>query len=266
MRTLLTVMAIVLVAVPAMGGLVDTRYDTSLVGATVDYVISANEYGPGNAYSYLGAGTGFGGTVGNGTLYMKSDASNLYIGFNAGSALNDLVTIMLDTKTGGYTDAQMSDQGDGGRRAVSEQSVNADDAYDAGFLPDFGVVFASWGTVMFETAPWVNGPPDNGSLIFKDFNGNGSLPREYAIPLSTLGVGPGGNVDFFVAYVADSGYGSNESIPAFDPLQTFGNPGFGTTSPGYGNFDRFVVVPEPGSLLALVASLVGFGGVLRRKS
>ncbi|MBX3357608.1 MAG: hypothetical protein KF745_04190 [Phycisphaeraceae bacterium] len=253
MRSGMCVLALLVAAgSPAMAQLVDTRVDTTPGGATVDQVISPNEYGPGNAYSYTGGGSGFGGTVGGGTLYMNSDATNLYIGFNAGGAMNDLITIMLDTRAGGFTDAQMDDQGDGARRASSNLNGGGDDVM--GILPDFSLVFASWGTVMFE----LNAGNTPNHLNFVAFDGGGSQPvREYAIPLATLGVLPGGNIDFFVAYIADSGYGSNESIPA----QAFNaGPNIGFDPPpasGYSAYDRFTTVPTPGA-----AALLGLGGLL----
>ena len=224
--------------------LVDTRVDTT----------------PGNtigSYSYTGAGTGFGGTVGNGSISLDSDATNLYIRFNAAGNYDNLVTIMFNTRAGGFTDAQMEDQGDGGRRAVSQLANAADDAFDASFLPDFGLVLGNFGSVLFELAA--------GPVNFVSFDGSTSAVRDFTIPLATLGVGAGGNVDFFVAYTSDSGYLSNESIPAYQPLQSNGNPGFGdgqfggtVGSPGVGNYNRFTVVPAPGAAalagLALVAA------------
>ena len=40
---------------------------------------------------YAGGGSGFGGTVGAGSISFDSDNTNLYIRFTAGNALNDLV-------------------------------------------------------------------------------------------------------------------------------------------------------------------------------
>lgn len=77
-----------------------------------------------------------------------------------------------------------------------------------------------------------------GSLNFlnyddRDPTGNSTSQfREYAIPLSTLGLSGGGNVDFIVGYIADSGYGSNESMPG-GSMNTGGNVGDGTVSAGY---------------------------------
>lgn len=243
----------------ANAGLVDTRVDSTPAGATVDGVLSMGEYG-GGAYNYLGAGTGFGGTLGNGGLYFDSDGTNLYIGFQPGANLDNNVTILLDTRAGGFTDAGMSDNADGARRNSSNLALNADDAFDANFLPDFSIVIGNFGIVSFE----LTGAGTDNSLNFINydgtFTGNGTGFREYAIPLASIGSGANSNIDFFAALISDSGYASNESIPAFDALQNNGNPGFGDGqfggtigTPGYGNFNRFTTVPTPGAaaLLAL---------------
>ncbi len=224
---------------------------------------------PGNTigtYSYSGAGSGFGGTVGNGMISLDSDAVNLYIRMTMGGALNDLVGILIDSRSGGFTDAQMDDQADGGRRAVSQLANAADDAFAPGFLPDFGLVLGGFGSVLFELTAG-NTP---GHLNFLSFDGNNSVPvRDFTIPLATLGVGPSDAVDFFVFYTSDSGYMSNESIPPYDPLQNNGNPGFGdgqfggtNGSPGVGDFNRFVIVPTPG---AIVLAGIACVGALRRR-
>jgi hypothetical protein len=229
-------------------------------GAVVDGVLGPNEYGPGNTYQFLGGGTGFGGTLGNGALYMESDSSRIYFGFQPGNNLNDLVTILLDTRPGGFTDAQMDDNGDGGRRASSNLSINADDQFGPGFLPDFSVVIGSFGIVSFE----LTGAP--APLNFLDFSGmfTGNAPtfREYSLPLSALGISPGGEVDFFAAYIADSGYGSNESLPP-GPINLFDNPGFGSVSAGYVNFDCFETIPAPGA--AGLLGLAALAGLRRRR-
>lgn len=209
-------------------------------------------------YNYTGAGSGFGGFVGGGTITLDTDATNLYIRFTGGAGpFNDTLTIWLDTKAGGFTDATMNDANDGSRRALTNLAANADDAFDPNFLPDFGITQGgTFGTVFFSLA---DSEPD-GFIDFIDYQGTGPLTSAtgYAIPLATLGAGPGSNIDFMVGYISDSGYMSNESIPAFDPLQNFGNPGFGDSgTPGIGNFDRLVVVPTPGALaLAGMAGLV----------
>ncbi|MFN8730155.1 MAG: hypothetical protein ACK5Z4_09895, partial [Planctomyces sp.] len=86
-----------------------------------------------------GAGSGFGGTLGSGSISMDVVGSNLVISFAAGGSLNDLVAIFLDTRSGGFTDADMNDNADGGRRAISNLTRDINDNGPAGMgAADFG--------------------------------------------------------------------------------------------------------------------------------
>jgi hypothetical protein len=153
----------------------------------------------------------------------------------------------------------MNDQADGGRRAVSNLSANGDDLYPVGVLPDFGIAFGNFGTVLFELTAG-NSP---GHLNFQIFtNTVGSI----SIPLTLLG--SPSRVDFFAGYIADSGFGSNESLPYSTPLNSAGNPGFGSGTNSYENFNRFVTtaaaVPEPGTFLVWGLALATAGFAAKR--
>lgn len=237
----------------SMGALIQTEVDTTPTGAE------------GLGASYFGAGTGFGGTVGNGSITLDSDGTNLYVSFNFGNALNDIVAVWLDTRAGGFTDATMSDTNDDSRRVLTELSLSADDAFDPAFLPDFGFVMGNFGNVLFE----LNG---DASIPFINFEGDTSTPtRGYTIPLASIGLAAGDALNFMVGYSSGGGYMSNESIPAYEPLQANGNPGFGdgqfggtVGSPGIGNYNRFVTVPTPGASALL--GLAGIAAIRRRRA
>jgi hypothetical protein len=70
--------------------------------------------------------------------------------------------------------------------------------------------------------------------------------------LSTLGITPGGNVDFFAVLISDTNFSSNEGIPNPNFL---GNPGFGSSSTpvNWPDFNRFTTaaIPEASAALAL---------------
>jgi hypothetical protein len=230
----------------ASAGLVTSITDSNpnATGYVKDGVISSGEY----SASYTGGGGGFGGTVGNGTLYLDTDGTNLYIGFQLANNLNDNIVIHFDTKPGGFTDATMSDTGDPGRNLLTNLTRDVDDPFPVGVLPDYGMVIGGFGIVDFELT--------GGSLNFDGYDGtftgnNPALAREYSIPMAYLGNPT--SIDFFVSYGADGNYMSNESIPA-EGFNAGGNPGFdnnGSFAPvSHDNFDRFQV-PEPTSLSLL---------------
>jgi hypothetical protein len=212
-----------------------------------------------------GGGGGFGGTLGNGSITMDRVGTNLVIGFNPGSALNDIVALFLDTRPGGVLDAQMSDTADGGRTAISELTLTKDDTYPAGVVPDFGLAIGNFGSVLFELT--VGNTP--GHLNFQIFNGAPNI----VIPLSLLG-NPA-KIDFFAGYASGGGYNSNESLPHTTAgANQNGNPGFGDGQFGglnqgavYDNFDRFRTgIPEPSAVFVwgLLLAAVGLFSQYRR--
>ena len=231
----------------ASAGLVSSQTDSTYGTSTVvdDGIISPGEY----STAYTGGGSGFGGTLGGGTLFLDSDITNLYIGFQPGGAVNDNIVIHIDSRAGGFTDAQMNDTSDPGRNLLTNLTRDVDDPY--AILPDFGIVIGGFGQVSFELT--------SGSLNFIAFEGDqtgnsAALAREFEIPLATLGNPK--SLDFFVSYGSDTNFMSNESVPG-EAFNFGGNPGFdnGGNPVVRSNFDQFVV-PEPASLgLVGVAAL-----------
>jgi hypothetical protein len=206
-----------------------------------------------------GGGGGFGGTLGGGSISMDVVGPNLDIVFTPGGALNDIVGLFLDTRAGGFLDAQMSDTADGGRTVISELTLTQDDTYPATVVPDFGLAIGGFGSVLFEL--------NAGSLNFLQFNGALNI----SIPLATLG-NPAA-IDFFAGYASGGGYNSNESLPATTAgANQNGNPGFGDGQFGglnqgavYDNFNQFRTgLPEPGTLMVWSLVLMSFGLVTKR--
>ena len=218
---------------------VTTKTDCEPGGATTNGSLDPNEYGPNNAYAYSGGGAGFNGAVGAGTVYMNSDNTNLYIGFQPGAALNnDIAVIYLNTTTGGQDDSTMTDIGSTDRKVISNLTNSIDDAFP--FKADFAISVwnAAGGAFLYSLGTSTHTFVSNANLTTLGTNDSAAF-REMSIPLATLGLSAGGNVDFFVAYCSNSNFNSNESIP--DSLGAFSSPGFAGPTPGYSKLDRFVV-------------------------
>jgi hypothetical protein len=214
--------------------------------------------GPGPQTFANGGGSGFGGTLGSGSITMEvvNSGADLRITFVPGNNVNDYVAIFLDTRAGGFTDAQMNDSDDGGRRVISNLTRDSDDTFP--ILPDFGFAFWQDGggnqTVGFELTAG-NTP---GHLNF--------LPGSYSAAgwvqtISLAALGSPTQIDWFAAYSSGTNFNSNESLPNSNIAG--GNPGFGAagSTVAYTSFNRYLI-PTPGA-----AALLGLGGLalIRRR-
>lgn len=235
----------------AQAGLIQTLVDSNSQASNVvdDGFHNNAEY---EANYSNGGGSGFGGVFGPSTVSIDADASNIFFGSNAitQNMGSNVIVIYLDTKAGGFTDATMNDTSDGGRNAVTNLAANAEDFFPDGFEADYAVMFGNGFALSFELT--------SGSLIFQ---GNNDGASEVTVSRASLGLGSG-NVGFnwFGAYISDSGFNSNESVP-FQDFNGGGNPGFDTGS-NYANYNRFEAVPEPASMTALA---LGALGLIRRR-
>jgi len=235
----------------AHAALITSHTDTTIGSASVDGIISANEYGPGNAYSYTGGGSGFGGQLGGSTIYLKSDALYLYVGFSslgvAGDANHYLVYI--HTRTGGFqTDGTEMDDGiasnpsDAGRRNTSELSQDGTEyvTFFAGATnrPDFTLLFNNRGSpdgfsALFE----LNGAGNAHDLITHNSSGIGTGQVEFRVALADLAITNGGTIDFTAIDISETGYLSNEGLPNPNLSSNYGFHAGGTLT--YSNFHRF---------------------------
>ena len=247
-RLYIVILSVIFTAVAAstQAALVSTQYESAIPA------VYAN-----------GGGSGFGGTLGNGAISMDVVGTDLVIAFTPGNALNDVVGLYLDTKSGGFLDADMRDHADGGRTVISELTLTQDDTFPLQVLPDFGLAIANFGSVLFE----LNAGNTDGHLNFQIFNPAPTI----TIPLALLG-NPA-KIDFFAGYPSGGGYNSNESLP-HSAINGSGNPGFGDGQFGglftggiYDNFNRFVTtpVPEPSSLVLASLLLMTFGVTTKRR-
>lgn len=228
------------------------------LGAAANAGLSSSLPGPGLQTFNNGGGSGFGGELGSGSISFQvvNSGADLRLSFAPSGGFNNLATVFLDTRAGGQDDSTMNDDGDGGRRVSSNLTRDLNDVMpDLPSLPDFSVVFGSFGVVVFE----LNAGNTNNHLQFQIFTGGGSVD----IPLALLG-GPSA-INWFAAYTSDSGYNSNESIPASPSLNGVGNVGFGNGEFGgltpppaqvvYDNYNQYTV-PAPAA-----AALLGLGGL-----
>jgi|GEM_PF-4962406 len=231
--------------------------------ATVAFAASADTYNGNGA-------TGFGGPLGNGSLTITNDASNLYFTFNTGANNNDFLVVHIDSVAGGLTStAGVDDFGDQNRGAISAGlAVN----YPPSTAMDYAISTPGAGTNSNFAGLWqLASPVGNNGLPFGAVANIGGTQNAttFNIPLASIGLGSGGTFQFVATYAAGSGYLSNESIPG---STTIVDPNDGSAAPNAGNGGSVnftiassynAVVPEPTTVGALA-----IGGLLlarRRK-
>jgi glucose/arabinose dehydrogenase/mono/diheme cytochrome c family protein len=252
--------ATLLIAAPwtAPAALVSHIVSTGTSIASIDGIISPDEYGPGNSHAFTGGGTGFTGQLGLATAYLAHDATHLALGFDQlGQHQNDdRIVLYLNTRPGGLqpdgiamNDGVASNPDDAGRRNVSilssdgTETVTFDDGAGGNGAPDFALIFrnASPGNGGFAALFELRPAGLTHTLISIEVAGLGSSTLEVRVPLFDLALAPGRTVDVAAVQVSATGFLSDEGIPA---PGFSGNPGFNTSgTTAFTNLHRFTLAP-----------------------
>lgn len=200
---------------------------------------------------YTGNGnTGFGGTVGQGSLGVTNDNSNLYFTFTRGSGnLNDALVLYFDTQVGGFTSTtSFTDTGDGLRRAISgtdggnRTTVN----FSAGFDADYAIAFDNGFGGLWQLQ--ANGSHSFiGSVGLSPTNTNSAANYTFSTSLASMGMSLNIPVEFVGSYISTTAFRSDE---AFGAGVGGGNPGF-NGSITFTSALTLTAVPEP-STAALI--------------
>ena len=219
--------------------------------------------------------TGFGGVLGNGSLTVSSTETSATAGtvtftFNpSGSFGSDDVVLYIDSVAGGFSDTStFSDNGDGGREAISGYNAGNPSRTTATFASGFGADYAiSFENTIFNGAFGLASGGNN-SLNYITGVTPGS-PDSITLTDSQLGITPGSTIKFVGTLISTTAYRSNEAI---GNIGSISNPGFSNPIT-YSNFDSYTTAapaaaPEPSGLVSLVIGMAVLGGltIARRRS
>ncbi|HMP83008.1 MAG TPA: PEP-CTERM sorting domain-containing protein [Verrucomicrobiota bacterium] len=214
------------------------------------------------AATYNGNGdTSFGGAVGNGSLAVTDNGTDLTFTLTRGLSgdLNDVLVIYLDTAPGGISDTSgLTDTGDGARKAISGFNGGTDRSvlsFTTGFLPEYAVTIEGGFASLFQIVSggshnWITGTGQSGST---------SATFSLTLGLSNLGINAGDSFNLFGSYIAGSAWRSTEAIA-----------GNGTGSTGYNPFSQssyetYTTIPEPSSVAFLGLAGLALIGQFRRR-
>jgi hypothetical protein len=226
------------------------------------------------ATTYTGNGaTGFGGTLGNGSLTLTQSGTTINGSFTEGAAFSDGFVIYIDSTLTGANATQIStaagftDSADTNRGAITERGTNT---VNLPIAADFAIALSPvqgsfgglWSLSNGANLPFVT------SVNLLPLNATG--PYTFSFDLSNIGLTPGQSFNFVTTYVNGSnGFLSNETLSP--------TTGLGATNPGNGatvtlvGFQTFTstAVPEPGTIMSFLSGSSLLGGLMfirRRRS
>ncbi len=247
----------------------------SLLCLIASAAVAASNGSAQTTYNGNGA-TGFGGAVGNGSVTISDTSSSMTVTFNrglSGNMDNDLV-LYLDTQPGGFADtSQFSDNGDGGRTAISgANTANPSRAlvtFASGFQADYAISIENSFIGVFGLAAGGN---NSFNFLFGTSQSGVDSDASYSITLTAaqmsaigLTAGSGQSFLFVGSEDSDSAYRANEtignSITTPDGPGSAPNSGFNGTQLFTGSLSyQLGTAPEPSTLALL--GIFGAGTLL----
>ena len=175
---------------------------------------------PSRAETYQGNGdTGFGGAIGNGTLTLSDDGTNISGTLTVGGSLSDVLVLYIQTGPGGFTNTSgFNDQGDGCRQAISGVSASGRSLLTlaSGFQPNYAIALAPAAAGTGGLWQLANGGSNSlaylGSVNLAPLNNSG--PYTFSFPAALIGMIPGvrATIQVFGTYIRTDGYRSTEAI------------------------------------------------------
>lgn len=174
--------------------------------------------------SYSGNGnSGFDGSLGGSVLAISDDGTTLTFDFTTGgNPGGNVIVIYIDSKSGGFTDAEsFTDSSDGGRKAVStvDGSNNPVVTFPAGFGADYAIAIGGSWAAGFELTTGTHN-------LLSSVDYNSGDPQ---VSFSDLGITATDKFDYVAILNSQTTYLSNEVIGDTSSIVDDGggtNPGF----------------------------------------
>lgn len=217
------------------------------------------------AQTYNGNGSsGFGGTVGLGTLLLTDNGATVSGTFTRGTdTLSNAIVIYLDTGVGGFADTSgFTDTSDGGRSAISgtngtNRSVLS---FPAGFQASYALTIESGFAGVFQLNAGTNHTFVD-TMNLSPTNNPSAASFSFTLNLAGLGLTAGQGFRFVTTYISNSGFRSNESLGNDMVIAGQGwIPASVTTANTFGT-----PVPEPTTGVLIVAGAAGLWMASRRR-
>jgi hypothetical protein len=175
---------------------------------------------PARADQYHGNGnTGLGGAIGNGTLTLIDDGTNISGTLTPGGSMNDVLVLYIQSGPGGFADTfGFNDQGDACRQAISGASAAGRSllTFAGGFQPNYAIALAPAAAGMSGLYQLADGTNNSlvyvGSINLAPLNNSG--PYTFSFPGALIGMIPGvrSTIQLLGTYISTNGYRSTECI------------------------------------------------------